>query len=491
MATEKMSKTDEKMRIYVIFSSSGLQDECRIYPIYHPEQEIVKNEKVLDELKNRCKDVEFVGKTVSIRGEKAEYTIAKIRSQRESLDGVVFFGLPWDELLSIDLPVVAVYPLWGQWMALSAYIGKKIVLTLFNAYIGKKVLTSCLPMLYDKDRAIFSSRLNDIAKKIKVIRAISKMKKLKVLVVTDLPVLGYFEPGSHQAVPTREKYEKVYLDNLKEAFGTEFVPIPQEELFEKMNEMKEEEAKEVARKWIDEAKSLKGMNEAGTIKSAKLYLAMKNLMEKYDCGAITTEGYGWPGWDYKRGELPSQGLPSSQLCTEGVVATSETLTDSLLTQQLGLYLWNSTGFDGDYVVDFFNNITVIGHCECPFNPYGDERKVPYVIRNLPYQEENVGGACVQVNLPADETVTVAKIGTHDKKISVFTGKSVCGESLFTYWYDILCRTKLAIRADGKALLKNLDWKAFGFHRVVFYGDHRQEIKDLATLIGFEVVEVDK
>jgi len=78
----------------------------------------------------------------------------------------------------------------------------------------------------DKDRRVFSSRLEDIAGKIKLIQAISKMKGLRVLVVTDRPVLGEYEPTPRQTGSDREGYEKVYLNNLEEVFGVKLVPIP-------------------------------------------------------------------------------------------------------------------------------------------------------------------------------------------------------------------------------------------------------------------------
>ena len=106
-------------------------------------------------------------------------------------------------------------------------------------------------------------------------------------------------------------------------------------------------------------------------------------------------------------------------------------------------------------------------------------------------KENTGGACVQINYPICDTVTVAKISLYQKKIAIFTGETVSGDELFPYWDDILCRTKLAIKTNGKAVFENLDWGTFGNHRVAFYGDYRQEFKDLAKLIGFEVVEKDK
>jgi hypothetical protein len=160
---------------------------------------------------------------------------------------------------------------------------------------------------------------------------------------------------------------------------------------------------------------------------------------------------------------------------------------------LGFYITSRPSFNGDYIIDPFYNVAIIGHCECPFNPYGDERRCSYVIRNLPRLKKYEGGACVQVNLPLDETVTAAKISMYDKKISVFTGKTVSGRKFFSEWDDpgLACRTKLAIETDAQALLENLDWRTFASHRAVFYGDFREEIKNLATLIGFEVIEEDR
>jgi len=212
-------------------------------------------------------------------------------------------------------------------------------------------------------------------------------------------------------------------------------------------------------------------------------------MDENDCAAITTEGFGWPPLGYDAG--PSAGLPISQFLTDGIAAATETLTDCLITQQLGLYITGSGGLLGDYNIDPFNNTAIVCHCEGTFKPYGDERRSPYIIRNLPFVAENTGGACVQTNYPIGETVTVAKIGMYKKKLSIFTGETVSGEEIFPYWDDILGRNKVILKTDAKALLENVDWKTFGNHRAVFFGDYRQEFKDLAKLIGFEVVEKDR
>ena len=66
-----------------------------------------------------------------------------------------------------------------------------------------------------------------------------------------------------------------------------------------------------------------------------------------------------------------------------------------------------------------------------------------------------------------------------------------GDSLFPGWDDILCRNKLAVKTNARKLFENVDWKTFGWHKVAFYGDYRQQFKDLAKLIGYEAVEKDR
>jgi L-fucose isomerase-like protein len=432
---------------------------------------------MLSGIQGRCEGVEFVGGT---EVEAAARTVANVKRDKQNLDGILYFGALPRGLTELGLPTIAVHPLWGQWQYP------------FTSYAGQRVLTACLPVIPDASASVFSSRLETLAEKVRVLQAVARMKGLKVLIVTDKPTLGEYEPTALQIEAEGwEGYERRYLENMAE-LGPEVVARPQSEMVSKMQTVDEAAASDVARAWIAGAAGIRGTNETEIQQSARLYLTMSAMLEEYSADAITTEGYG-VFMRYKDGPIPSQGMPSSQFCTDGIVATSETLVDSLVTQQLGLFVTGSTGFNGDYVIDPENNKAYIGHCECPFNPYGDARRVPYAIRNLPQwgmDEQDKGGACAQVFLPAGETVTVAKISVHDKKLSLFTGQTVDGEKLFVGWYDILCRTKLAIEADAQRLLDNLDWRTFGNHRVAFYGDHRQRFEDLATLLGYDTVSKD-
>ncbi len=464
-----------RTRIYTAFLSAGLPVGFQAYREHHPDIQVMQNDDIRQVLDEMLDDVELVGDSET---ETSEEALASIE-QEQPVDGVLVFGPPSSELLATGLPMVAVErPLSG------------CTTVPFNAYEDSKVLTAFLPAHRDRDPEVYAARLEDISDKVRLIDALAKMNGLRVLVVTDRPPLGYFEPMDIQIETSREEYEEVYMRNLEDAFGTEFVSVPQEDLLGRMPEVDQDEAAEVADGWISEAMALRGTNEAQVLESAKLYLAMKVLMDEHECGAITTEGFGWPPYGYEDA-IASQGIPTSQLCTDGVVAASETLTDCLLTQQLAFNMTGSAGLLGDYTLDPFTDIAIVAHCEGTLQPYADGPMAPYVLRNLPFVDENTAGACVETSYPIGVTVTVAKIGTHDRKLSVFTGETVSGEELFPYWADILGRNKVAVRANAGALLDNVDWTAFGNHRTVFFGDYRQQFKDLSKLLGFGVVEKDR
>jgi hypothetical protein len=492
----------EKTKIYVIFSTSGL-DHRGAWDAEDIQRKVMSNEEMLGEIAQVCEDVEFIGpvnlvdeerldqisrshygmtaeewafqaETHSIAQQRTESTLESIKNSPD-VAGVLVFGPPSQKLIQIGLPIVAVFPMWGMWMA-----GFD-----FQGYKGQKVVTGCLPVVRDADQAVFAARVDDVAAKIRVIRAVDGLKRLRILDSTDRPVLGSYENGFGD----KKEYERVFLKNL-ESFGPEIVPVPQSELFQATWNADEQGAEQIARRWIEEAVGLKGTVEAEVAKSARVYLAMKALMDRYDCEAITTEGYGMFA-NYDKGPIPSQGLASSQFYTEGITATSECLLNSLLIQHMGLRITGRPGFNGDYIVDPFHHIAVVGHCEGALNPYGDDRYSSYVIRNLPRWQKGQGGACVQINFPYNETVTLVQISMHDKKLAVSTGKAVPGSQFFADWDDLACRTKIAVETNTEARLANLDWQTFGVHRVVFYGEFRKEFRDLAALMGFEVIEEDR
>jgi hypothetical protein len=459
---------NQKTKIFVIFRSQGRGHEVD----WDAEdmQHILTNQQVISELTKRCKDVEFAGKTEPINEEAA----VELFHKEKDVSGILAFGPVPYALLATGLPIITVFRMWQTWMFN------------FSAYKHEKVLFDCLPMVRDRQNSVFSERMNNLVNKIRLIQAISKMN-YKILSITDASnFLGGFEKASDEEA-------EVFRNNTAEVFGTKFKTVQLEALFNKIRQIDQQSAEQIADRWIKNAYCIKNTNRAQVIESAKVYLSMKELRDEYECDAVTTEGYGIFG-NYKKGVIPSQCLAATQLSLEGMITPGECLMNSMLIQQVGYYLTGKGSFNGDYIIEPFLDLAIIGHCECPLNIFGDDHpNCSYALRNMPYHKKNEGGACVQVNLPADEPVTVVQLNMYGKQISVFNGITVPGEKFFAEWDSpgISCRTKLAIKTNTGALLKNFGKTRFSNHRAVFFGDYRKDIENLAKFIGFELIEEDK
>jgi len=93
------------------------------------------------------------------------------------------------------------------------------------------------------------------------------------------------------------------------------------------------------------------------------------------------------------------------------------------------YAYRRPSMLGDYSVDTYNNTSCVQHCAGPWNPWGDDRRVPYILtdhrerrirgRNLPGV-----GAGIWVLYPAGEPVTMWQIEVLNKEVLVHTGTSV-------------------------------------------------------------------
>ena len=100
-------------------------------------------------------------------------------------------------------------------------------------------------------------------------------------------------------------------------------------------------------------------------------------------------------------------------------------------------------------------------------------------------------AAVKVDLPINEVVTITKMSIYYKKIAISTGMTVPGWKLYKDFDDRLCRTKLVVKTNAKAFEEYYDTVTFGVHRNILFGDYREKIKEIATIIGYEVVDEGK
>jgi hypothetical protein len=436
----------------------GMQEEgtASIYVM----GQLAGRERILADLEGRCPDAAFIDGG-------GGFSIDAIKECRSELDGVLVLGSHLDaELGSIGLPVIVVKDLWSWERGMESF------------YRGQRVSTACVSQT-DLSKRVYEARLEDLASKIGLIIALAKVKRSKLL---DLTHLEAIQPDDQRA-GREEDYDDTYLDLVRELFGLEVVRIG----FDSLNmNVDLERAEEIADAWIDEAQSMRDTNRENVVKSAAMYLGVRKLMEEHGANAVSMSG--WTGFkDGRTMAFPCLGF--TELSKDLIPNNCESLIDAILTEMLGIQITGRPGFVGDTVIDPLNGVAIWGHCKCPVNPHGDDR-VPYIIRDHTGWPQGTG-AGVQVLLPLGETVTAVKISVYDRRISILTGETVSGESLYKDFQDLSCRTKLVAKLDTRAFLSNYDASTFGIHRVIFYGDWRQNFLDLAKLIGFDVVEEDR
>jgi len=485
---------NENTRIYTIFVSSGYGGAGGA-----PES-LTTNEELLRKLKNECDEIDFIARDITKAGTSLEEVYGELESSREDLDGVLIVGTSREYKLAFTgLPTIVVYNLF-EFMNVPYklyFTGKEEdnILVGGSEYKNGRILTAELDRRNVASSSVSEAMFEDLVDKIKMIRAIKKLKKSKILVVTPNKYLAQvdYQGDIHKHLP--QDYNERYTLALKETLGVEIVRVEPEHFFEAVRRADEDEAGKIADKWISEAKEMTDTTKSEVVNTAKSYLAFEELRKKYDCNAVSTHMRTLTG----SGKVEDRFWPGLALeCgfkTRGIQAVCQNYPNIVVTQLLGYFLTGRPGMLGDLMIDTQNSVDILTHCGAPINPHGDDR-VPYIIRS--HAQSSVRGSLkpgsstgLQVELPLDESVTIWKVYVLLKKIGLHTGKTVDGRSLYKNLDDIMCRTKLIAKVDAKKVQKHFSPDEYGIHRTATYGDLREKVKDFATLIGFDVIEEDK
>jgi len=269
-------------------------------------------------------------------------------------------------------------------------------------------------------------------------------------------------------------------EQVREKLGVEMIPVTVEETIEahRAVDIKAAEA-EAQNYWLSKAKDIIEPSKKEIINSARLYLAMKNLMIAK--GAQATTSSNCMG-------APAKGcLTYSKLNDLGLVGACEGDMDSTLTMLMFQYAFGIPGFITDPVFDTESNALIHFHCTCATKMAGlNAKRLPFTIRT---QSDSERGVSLDVEMPIGQAVTCAKFIDLNKML-ISTGE------IFKVTHDELgCRTQFWTRVkDAHSMFHN--WGAGVLeggvmtllHRAVFFGDHMRDIKNLGILMGFDVVE---
>ncbi len=443
------------VRIYVVYLGTG---GAWPKPEFDAPREIrEKFAPYLDQVKQRLGDVEFIGgDLIGNQAKLAEELLPKLDQARADAILVVHLAFgnaaPFSVLAGSGRPV-AIYsqPFSGHdWM----YVPR----------LQKQGLRLILAPSRD---------LAEIDRIVALLRVPVRMRQSKILLVGN--------PGC--AAGTLAACD---FDQVRAKLGPEVVQITPPE-FVKVHESIDTRAAadEAQEYWLSKAKEIVEPTREEIVKSCKTYLAMKQLMLEHGARAITVKCLG--GIPIATLGYPCLGF--SRLLDDGLVGACEADIDSTLTMLMFLYAFGLPGFITDPLIDTAKNAVIHAHCVAPTKMRGPAAaRLPFSLRS--HRDDN-RGASLEVFMDQDlgQKVTWAKIANLDT-ILVTTGTivEVCD------FDDRGCRTQLVAQVDdARSLLANWgggvlpDDMMTLLHRVLFYGDHMNSVRDLAHLTGLRVV----
>jgi len=413
-----------------------------------PTEEIAKFEKHLAKIERKLGDVKFVGGEVIPPAE-----VEKVLAKLDKADGLLLFhlsghggGAPVQalgKLVDTGLPTaVFSQPFSGHgWMYFPQWQkeGKKVVL-------------------------LATSDWREIDRVVALMRVAPRLRQTRIIAVG--------KPRGTEAACSAEQ--------VKKRLGTEIIPMSNEQVIKAHQaiDLKAAEA-EAQRYWISRAKRIVEPSKEDIVNSARLYLAIKKLMQKEGAQAVMSS--------HCMGRPAKGCLTFSKLNDLGLVGACEGDIDSTLTMLIFGYAFGVPGFISDPVFDISRNALIHFHCTCATKMDGPRgKRLPFTIRT---QSDSEKGVSLDVEMRVGQVVTCAKF------INLNTMLISTGKVTEVTHDELGCRTQFVTEvADASKMFHNWGGGVLKggimalLHRAVFYGDHLQDVKNLGVLMGFNVVE---
>jgi len=266
---------------------------------------------------------------------------------------------------------------------------------------------------------------------------------------------------------------------IQERLGIAVVLIDFKQLAAAYENADRDKARQLAARWKSAARSVALDDADATLeKSARLYLAQLAVLEKHRAEAITINCLG----GFYGGHLAAYPcLGFVELLDAGLVGACEADLLSTATMVAMKHLVGRPGYISDPVIDTSKRQIIYAHCVAStkmFGPAGQSN--PFEI--LTHSEDRKG-ASVRSFLPQGYMTTTLEIHPGRQEILCHRAKAVDNVVI-----DRACRTKLAGEVVGDIEKLLTYWDQYGWHRVTFYGDLREPVKELAAALEFKFVE---
>ena len=397
----------------VLFDIAPSRDDTDLVPM--------SNEEIVRRLEKECDGVEFTVRDLT-RGARLPAVLDEAKDLKKAgYDGVMVYGWPRDyDLLRTGLPTINVG------------IINDFQNVPFPLFKPNRVVGAFLdPWRFCADSSISERMFRDLVDKIKLIRTLKRMKSEHILTVTDSQYVNVIYGDVLKHPPPR--YNEMMLGAIEETFGTRVTKIGTQEVvadkdIQNLWRNESREANQIAERWMRSAQKMTYTIAPEVVRSAKLYLAMRMLMQKYGATAITYHIRTLIAKPRPE-DLVYPALAVSEFQLGNVVGKCQSHLNILLSEMLLQYAYRRPSMLGDYSVDTYNNVSCVQHCEGPWNPWGDERRVPYILtdhreRRIRGRRVTGVGAASWVLYPPGEPVTMWQVEVLNKEVLVHTGTTV-------------------------------------------------------------------
>jgi len=298
--------------------------------------------------------------------------------------------------------------------------------------------------------------INDPVRFLSVEECITRMKNSKILAVRD--------QNKSVAEPV---------------FGIPVEYIPFSEINEAWSSADKDQAEEIAREWISNARSVENVPVETIRSSAAMYLGMKAVLKEHNANAITINCLG----GFYGGHIHAYPcLGFYQLNNEGFVGGCECDIRSCATMvAFGILSGGRPGFISDPIIDTSKRQIIYAHCVASNRVFGNNGPSnPYIIMT---HSEDRQGAAVRSILPVNYMTTTLEIQNQRQEILIHRAIATGNDS-----DDRACRTKLCAEPIGDIEKLFTMWDRWGWHRVTFYGDFREPVQALAEAMKWKVIE---
>jgi hypothetical protein len=406
--------TNTSIKLYtVFFPIAPSKDDSDLVPI--------SNEEIILRLKKNCAGVDFVVRDLT-KSIKLSTVLNEIKDLKKlKIDGVIICGWPRDYgVLRSGLPTINIS------------IVNDFMNVPFPIYSENKVVNAFFdPWRFTRSSEVRDQMFFDLVQKIKLIQALKKFKNATILTVTDSPYVNVMY-GDVLKDPLEDYNEKL-LEAIHASLGVKVTKIGSNEVCTDLDikniwYKESKKANEITNFWISNAEKMINTIEEEVVKSAKCYLAMKLLLKKYEATAMAFHIRTLKK-DPKPEEHVYPALATSEFQKEGIVAKCQSHLNIVLSEMVLQFAYGIPSMLGDFAVDIYNNTSTIQHCEGPWNPWGGEKTVPYIItdhreRRVRGRKKPGVGAASWILYPPDEAVTIWQLDILRKEILIHTGKTI-------------------------------------------------------------------